>query len=376
MATKSSLTRSRGKSPARAARASSRSRSRSRGAVRFSKPKAYKGGKGPKKKGPGAAQQQLQLSECATDYAQCLLNPCGGVPSCLPSVGACTSRKVKYFARGSFSTQTSNGFGCIGFAPGVGVTNDSPCGFVSSAAGTGSAFNSAGTGMNVVVTNSDYPTATFGVGKQSYRLVSACVRIRYVGTVLNKAGSIYSLMEPDHQSLNSAGTGIPQLRAYNSCSDTPVTSEWTEVIYGGPTQPNEMDYITGVSQTEAAYNQQFMAMLISSPAGAALPFDYEYWANYEVIGPNVGGKTPSMADPTGLSVVANGAQSAIANGSGHHGGNDFLNKAVSGIGHAAKTAMTYIGPAWKAAGGIEGITKKLMPMITKRALPMIAMAAL
>jgi len=245
----------------------------------------------------------------------------------------------------------------------------------SSAAGTGTTFLAAGVGNNTVVTNSDYVAATFGAGKQSYRLVSACMRIRYTGTVLNKAGSIYGLMEPDHQNLQTATTTLAQFRAYQSCTDTKVGADWTELIYGGPTQPNEMDYLANYTPADAAYNSYFMGFIITSPAGTALPFDYEYWCNYEIIGPNVGGKSPSMADPTGVSVVTNGTQTAIATGQGgHHGSNGFLEKAVSAIGHAASTAITYIGPAWHAAGGAEGIMKKLMPMITKRALPAIAMA--
>lgn len=356
----------------------------------------------------------VELSECSKEYAACLLNPCGADPSCIPSLGACHSSKMKVSARGSFATSTyapgtnaaMAGFGFICYRPGTMITNN-PGGTLpgvqsvlassttyscSPVVGYASVINNTlpntQTGTLVFNSNSPYTNTDIGVynpngggggvptGGLTYRLVSACLRIKYTGTTLNCAGSIYSITEPDHMNLgtNAGGVGIGAVTAYPSCNNTSVEAaqhDWVELINGGPISPQEMEYCTGISNDPA--NNAYMAFLISVPPNTSLTFDFEAWANFEVIGPQVRQKTASFADPVGLNIVNNGVQSAMAAGGqqDHHGKKSFMMKALEFIGHAAQKSLTYVFSGNSEAPSIKGFAKEVLPKLIMRAAPLL-----
>lgn len=367
---------------------------------------------------PKEANQNVKLSPCATEYMNCLLNPCGAEPSCIPSMGACNSSKMKVSARGSFATSiqtagpnaANDGFGFISFRPGNMIISNpatlaagqEPILFstsnysVSPSISRVSLITSNGiasvTGLGTNVSNSPYldtdlapyrPTGVTGSGPPAgglhYRLVSACLRIRYTGTTLNCAGSIYSLTEPEHQPLGTptlGGVSIAALGQYPSTNNTSVEDaqhDWVELINGGPMSPNEMEYVTGFGN--GAPNASYMVFLIAVPPGISLTFDYEAWCNFEVIGPQIRQKTMSFADPVGLNVINNGVQSAMSAGGqqSHHGHRTFLSKALSFIGHAAKKSLTYVfgGGATSGEPSIKGFAKDVLPGLLVRAAPLL-----
>jgi len=335
-----------------------------------------KKGKNAKKKAARKAamgSQELILSNCGVDYAKCLLNPCGAPPSCMPTIGGCQSRKVKVMLRGGLACSSTTGLGCLIVNPLQGITSDLPWAYFSDTPFVGTVLPSTtGTGVISGFSNSDYQAAAFSTLGASMRLVSLCLRVRYVGTELNRGGAIYALSEPDHVGLN--GKSIAQLRAYNACSESPVTEDWTELCYLGPVNPTEFEYVSTFGATIPNSNLM-MAFFIKCPVSSNSVFDFEVYGNYEVIGPNVNGKTPSFADPTGMAIVTGGAMQAGANGQiGHHGSTAFAKKAVSAMGTAAQMALSFVGTKG-AALGVGALSRELIPFLAKRAFPALGVAA-
>lgn len=332
-----------------------------------------KKGKNAKKKATRkAGGNQLRLSPCAVDYAHCLLNPCGSIPSCMPTTGGLSSRKTKVFARSSFATSTvvgNEGNGFVIVNPALGIANDNIWALFSGTTWAGTSLpTTTGTGISPVSSNSDYLLNTFSLSSSSYRLVSLCLRIRYAGTALNRGGAIFGLTEPDHLSLG--GATLANIRRYTNCAETPVSEHWTEIIYTGPVNPTEFEY-TNIATVSAIPNtSQMMAFWVKSAVGGA-NFDFEIWGNYEIIGPTIQGKTPSYADPVGMDVVTSSAMQASANGqTGQHGSSGFLTKTIQTMGQVAGMAITHIGNSGVIS--IDNVMKVLLPRLTSRAMPAIA----
>ena len=89
---------------------------------------------------------------CVRDYAQALANPFDCPPTCLPYLPPLPSRKVKYWARGSLLTQSSNGFGWIVAQPAF--SNVSTVCVVSDGSGTGTITKTSGAGTAQHLLNS------------------------------------------------------------------------------------------------------------------------------------------------------------------------------------------------------------------------------
>jgi len=243
------------------------------------------------------------------------------------------------------ATSASNGVGFIVASPGQGIANNTQTGWFTTSVYAGSVIVNPiavpDNGVRAFTTNSDYNAASFAANGVNFRLVSACVKICYTGTTLNEAGTVYSLVEPDHQSL--FGFTTANLAAYASCTKTAVTKEWTEIVYTGRVVPIEEQYqyqFAGLVPNE----QPIMAFMITSPSGTSLPFDYEFWANYEVIGPNVAGKTASLGDSVGYAAFTSALQDATATGQvgAHHGSSDFMMSVGSSLSRIISTSLSFV----------------------------------
>lgn len=353
-----------GKAPKRAAAAV---------VVRVNRAAPKKGKNAKKKAARRSTGNQLHLSPCAMEYAHSLLNPCSAPPCCMPSIGAIASRKLKIFARGTLATSTvpSNaGNGFIICAPSIGMSNSNPWVLVSDTPWAGPTLpGTTGTGILAFASNSDYTTATFG--PNAFRTVSLCLRVRYIGTELNRGGAIFGLCEPDHVSL--VGKDLSGMRQYAQCAETKVGDGWTEIVYTGPVNPTEFEYTSTAINGSIVPNSQYMMAIWIRSAQIGSLFDWEVWGNYEVIGPNIQGKTPSYADAVGLDAVNNGTMSAASTGQvGHHASSGFLTKAVKAMGTAAQMAITHIGNS--DAISVDNLIKVMLPKLTNRVAPAMARA--
>ena len=250
-------------------------------------------------------QNTFRLSPCGEKYLDSLLDPFEG-PSdaCIPNWPSFPSGKIRVFSRGALNIGTA-GMGyivCRGSA-----ASDSACLHYSTPTYAGTTIANSGTGDAAANPNSGYVAADF-VANVSQRLVSMGIRVRYTGTELNRGGAIYTLEHPEHSTL--VGLDVPAARAFNSCHGFPVDKDWTQICYM-PIQASEVVYWNGAQTPSppgnASNNAWFMAILIQSTAGNS--FEFEWFANYEVIGSTVRDKTPSDTDIVGLGVVTGSLRS-------------------------------------------------------------------
>lgn len=242
----------------------------------------------------------------------------------------------------------------------------------------------AGAVVNAM-SNSPYQSGVIGGGAANtqFRLVSACLRVRYRGTTMDRGGSIVAVTHPDHLSLNTYTEA--QLLAFDGAIRYPVTEkEWIEVVYNGPVNPNETEYVFDPARDSAtgpAYNACMMAIWISS-ATAAAQFDVEAWMNFEFIGAIARGKTENLIDPVGAAVVSTAmteTQQKAGGDNTHHGHSSFLNNLIKTVGSTGLKALTYAVPAvglGKALVGKGGGLDKAVHMATTKILPLMAKRAL
>lgn len=261
------------------------------------------------------------MSPCAAEYCLCLANPFTGPAACIPSYPALLTRKTRAYAKGTFSTGTA-GFGCITVTPTLGVANDQRFVLYTSSAfaGTSPTFNSTfvqGTaGNNYATSNSDYASGVFtqADSPNKLRVVSCGLRIRYAGTELNRGGYIVGFMDPNHESImvDNAGAGKAQstIEGYTESKRFGVDRKWKTVLFR-PVDEIDNTFVTGdptflgaggtVVSTPGMYYMAFYVQAASS--ATPLTYEWEVYANYEVTGRGVRGKTASHFDPVGHAAV-------------------------------------------------------------------------
>jgi hypothetical protein len=96
-----------------------------------------------------------------------------------------------------------------------------------------------GTGLQTGLTSTVYDNMPYA-GSQfldgdSYRgstlvgrMVSFAIRARYTGTELNRGGTMYLYVHPDHQSVNNLS--LTTAASFKECIRVPVTRQWQEIV--------------------------------------------------------------------------------------------------------------------------------------------------
>jgi hypothetical protein len=240
------------------------------------------------------------LSPCAMKYARCLANPFTGPEACIPSFPAVLSKKVRVFAKGVFTTSSTTNIGFILLTPTNFIANNLGGCFTTDSTFAGTAFTNAGTGVINNGSNSEYSAASFGSGVTlaKYRMVSAGIRVRYIGTNLNLGGQLVAYQDPDHQSLITRT--ITDIDGETESRRLPYSRDkWSKVLYR-PAYDEENNFQAVFPPIAGA--TQFMGIITES-AVASQPFEWETFAVFEVIGRNVRAKTLSEVDPAGYAAV-------------------------------------------------------------------------
>lgn len=239
----------------------------------------------------------MSLSACAADYAKCLANPFTGPLACIPDFPVLYSSKQRVWAKGSFSTGTL-GLGFIVANPLAAAANDLTCVWTSSAIYALNSVDITNVNTVTVLSNSQYANANFGPTPANIqcRIVGAGLRIRYMGSELNRGGYKIALLDPTHDSLNNAT--VATMRAEPTSVEFAVKREWTQVLYR-PVYNDEMQFADAIN-TAAPY----MAFLVqSATATTSLEYEYEFSVVYEFQGRTIKSMTPSHSDPTGFAAV-------------------------------------------------------------------------
>jgi len=214
------------------------------------------------------------------------------------------SKKSRVWSKGTFATGTT-GLGFIVVDPLSAAVSDLTSVYSSSSAYAGN-FISAAAAAGVVAgtSNSEYVKAQIGANAAvaQCRVVSSGVRIRYIGTELNRGGQIVGLIEPTHDSLG--GAVFADVNAQERSRLIPVLDRnWVTLTYF-PVQKRESDFQTDVDPATRPLPAWFMAFAVNAAsAGTPLTYEYEHFTNLEYTGRSVRGLTPSHVDYVGYSAV-------------------------------------------------------------------------
>lgn len=267
-----------------------------------------------KNKRPSSKPKSAQgprLSKCAADYARCLANPFSGPLACVPSFPATSSLKSRVWIKGVFSTGTS-GIGFIAADPSSMCVYNPPANAATfftlpGFAGTDMNFGSA----NVGFASSNAVNAAGNVSPSGvvYRVVSCGLRIRYIGTELNRGGIILGLHDLNHNSLYERD--FASIDGEINSVRFRVDREWKTVLYK-PVIDTDDNFASAFPTFTPSGNDNsfYMGFIVSSPT-ATIPESYEYeiYGVYEFQGRIIRGQTPSHFDPVGYAAAHSVSQS-------------------------------------------------------------------
>lgn len=245
------------------------------------------------------------LSHCSDDYAKSLMRPWGPEAPCLPSGFPLPSIKRKFFARGSFAQGTNN-YGFVAANPLLCVVGGGTGVFFSTNAWTNSVITLEA-GVTQVGSNSTFAAGQFNTPEGlSARVVSAGLRVRWTGTELNRGGRIVPIEHPTHGTL--VGFNMSEILAMQGVQATRPTSDgaWVTALFSGPKTPQELQY----NSNPAAATAAVLAIAIDGMTAASSALEWEFWANYELVGTTLSGQTISHHDPVGASLAANAVSTA------------------------------------------------------------------
>lgn len=243
-----------------------------------------------------------KLSKCATDYARALVNPFTGPLACIPNFPALMSRKVRVWSKGVLETGT-NGVGFICADPNRGAVSDVSCVNFTDASFAGTTIVTPATaGVNNGYSNSDYVNSQIAVNGITFRVVASGIRIRYVGTELDRGGYVVALSDTNHNSLYNRS--ISALDAEINSKRFPVNREWITVVYRAVRDADD-DFGTIAAQTPATTDLSFyQGIMVQAPGATTVTFEWEYYTIYEFQGSNARGQTPSHVDVVGYGAVS------------------------------------------------------------------------
>lgn len=165
--------------------------------------------------------------------------------------------------------------------------------------------------------NTDYPSTALplvtGRGIK-YRVVGSGLRIRYIGTEINRGGIVHCTVTPNHDTVALAD--INQLGQLETYSRYPVTRDWVEIMHSPvmeddflyrPDQGTNPSYYTTLFST--APFEHYMVQQVTDCVGGA--FEWQAVVHFEAVGAEVRGLTPTPVDVTGVSAVLNVATPTI-----------------------------------------------------------------
>jgi hypothetical protein len=295
---------------------------------------------------------RAQYAPCTEMYANSLANPFDVHGACVPGFPALSSRKSSVFSRGVFFTgTTATNFGFVCLAPHSAVANDINALIYSTAAGTTSVVTNA----NANQFNSEYTASDFTTLQVASRVVSAGIRVRYIGTELNRSGYMIPLEEPDHNTI--VGASIGTFLSYDRAKTVATTRDWVSVTWQ-PVKPADLEFSHNAHLTEPYH----MGILIGGFSGATSgAYEYESYVNLEYIGADVRGKTSSSSDVQGMMTVVSALSQADsiymdAAARGRTTGIDIVNAVNKGINlyESAKKGFDLLTQGYKAASfGME-----------------------
>jgi hypothetical protein len=261
---------------------------------------------------PQHSKEHVMLSNQAHEYSKAVADPFGSKPCGIPSFPSLPSLKVKTWAKGTFQTSGTTGFGFIAVDPRAAVVNDTDSVMYSTSAYAHSHVRNTGLGSVSAATNAPYTTAQISAAADalSYRVVASGLRIRYIGTELNRGGYKIGLRDPTGSTL--ADRNIPAFEAETQAVRFSVDRKWTTITYQ-PWQSNLLEFAQSLgvggsvpdAATVVAPSRQFwMGFAVqAAEATTSLAYEFEFYTIVEYQGSISTGQTVTMHDPVGHAAV-------------------------------------------------------------------------
>ena len=239
-----------------------------------------------------AAVTGTQVSDCAWDYAACLMNPWNGPVACFPDNYALPNTRFRVRKNISFVTGTLSGgasYGFVMFNPFTGVTSDGVSVYTTGATFAGSAFSVSATGVVNTgaasqMANGMFQITDYNVILNQVRVVSAGIRVFYTGALQNCQGQWLAYESPDHQTLDTLDWSTVSARP--GVIVTPVKAgETIAVRSSGAKNPYERDYCVDPMGAAAGNVGPYLGVICNCGT-AGTPFACEISIVYEIIGKN------------------------------------------------------------------------------------------
>lgn len=252
---------------------------------------------------------EVVISNCAASYARCVANPFTGPLACVPRAPSIMSRSLRVWVKSEFRTGTG-GIGYVSMDVENMVAYDLLSVFHTTSTSTSSTINTFPLGTNDVglSSNSEFPQAQYAntASGSTWRMVAAALRIRYIGTELNRGGTIIAFQDPSNTTV--AGRGVGSLLSEESSVKFPVNREWITVNWR-PVLAIDYDfqYADGFAVTEAP-----LCFMVESPDPAVpMVFEFEASAVFEINGRTVRGMKGTETDTVGFDAVHQMSQNSL-----------------------------------------------------------------
>jgi hypothetical protein len=252
-----------------------------------------------------------RVPECVDHFMAALVDPFNSEPgACLPAGNfPLPSAKSKVFVRSRMSLGTS-GIGWVALTPTS--TNDSS--FMQSTTGSsvgtsGTVFSAFTNLQNLYCTQNQFTAAELVGGGVQARIVAAGIRVKYVGPLTSRSGTVTVFEDPDHQESRTF--------SYNLLSSHPQSERFRvgdavwdgEVVLSGPCTPHELEF------RQEQYPIGNVAPILIAVSGVAGDlYDIEGCVHYEQIGTPIQNKTKSHAEPSFFAKAIEAAKSITNSG--------------------------------------------------------------
>lgn len=242
-----------------------------------------------------AAQLARLKSPCISKWLQLALDPFGEtVDACNPFTFPFMAERLFVYKRGNIAT-TAN-FNAAGnayfvFSPMRMAGNDG-----TSPLFGGDALITASTNLSAYPTlgstwysNSPFAAAEISSSGETVTqaaIVAAGFRFRYTGKAESRAGTVSIYEDPSHRDLlSTTNVTFDDLRGQDAMQTYPVTSDWTTVVWSGPSKSEEVNWIASLSVTSAPHCFAFaFEGLGVDPDRDAQHFQLELCLHFEAVG--------------------------------------------------------------------------------------------
>ena len=303
--------------------------------------------------------ERFFLSACSRHYLRALADPFmleGGL-ACIPDIIDYPSAKYAIKARGTFSAGTE-GFGFIVVAP-LASASDAVAIVSSLPSFTGTTVSCGPTTL-VGISNAfaAFPYDSANIPHLWQRTVGCGLRVRYLGTELNRSGRLLGIRVPSGSFIQ--GLDASSALANMSVQSVEVGRKWRQVFFVPSSQSDYQYSIAsiGINQTTIVGANGTIAFIVDgTTASNAFEWEVVYhkeYANNDMTTLAITNLTPSHSDLTGLSAVRNYFEGAIS----YMGGTELYNQALSYLSNWSPQDVSHVVAAgsslYRAASMITG----------------------